>query len=71
MCVHLDPHPVPVRRYPVLGAFHQGGATRDPGGNARWATVAPCARHAISYVVTRPRHVTINEMLIRPTEQER
>jgi NADP-dependent 3-hydroxy acid dehydrogenase YdfG len=26
---------------------------------------------AISYIVTRPRHVTINEMLIRPTEQER
>jgi len=26
---------------------------------------------AITYVVTRPRHVTINEMLIRPTEQER
>jgi NADP-dependent 3-hydroxy acid dehydrogenase YdfG len=26
---------------------------------------------AIVYVVTRPRHVTINEILIRPTEQER
>ena len=26
---------------------------------------------AITYIVTRPRHVTINEMLIRPTEQER
>jgi NADP-dependent 3-hydroxy acid dehydrogenase YdfG len=26
---------------------------------------------AISYIVTRPRHVTVNEMLIRPTEQER
>ena len=26
---------------------------------------------AIAYVVTRPRHVAINEMLIRPTEQER
>ncbi len=25
---------------------------------------------AISYVVTRPRHVAINEVLIRPTEQE-
>jgi hypothetical protein len=23
------------------------------------------------YVVTRPRHVAVNEMLIRPTEQER
>lgn len=26
---------------------------------------------AISYVVTRPRHVTVNELLIRPTEQTR
>ncbi len=26
---------------------------------------------AIAYVVTRPRHVAINEMLVRPTEQER
>jgi NADP-dependent 3-hydroxy acid dehydrogenase YdfG len=23
---------------------------------------------AVCYVVTRPRHVTINEMLVRPTE---
>ena len=26
---------------------------------------------AIVYIVTRPRHMAINEMLIRPTEQER
>jgi NADP-dependent 3-hydroxy acid dehydrogenase YdfG len=26
---------------------------------------------AISYIVTRPRHVAISETLIRPTEQER
>jgi NADP-dependent 3-hydroxy acid dehydrogenase YdfG len=26
---------------------------------------------AITYIVTRPRHVAINEMLVRPTEQER
>jgi NADP-dependent 3-hydroxy acid dehydrogenase YdfG len=25
----------------------------------------------ITYIVTRPRHVAVNEMLIRPTEQER
>jgi NADP-dependent 3-hydroxy acid dehydrogenase YdfG len=25
---------------------------------------------AIAYVVTRPRHVAINEVLVRPTEQE-
>ena len=26
---------------------------------------------AISYIVTRPAHVSINELLIRPTEQQR
>jgi NADP-dependent 3-hydroxy acid dehydrogenase YdfG len=26
---------------------------------------------AIVYIVTRPAHVAVNEMLIRPTEQER
>jgi NADP-dependent 3-hydroxy acid dehydrogenase YdfG len=26
---------------------------------------------AITYIITRPRHVAINEVLIRPTEQER
>jgi NADP-dependent 3-hydroxy acid dehydrogenase YdfG len=26
---------------------------------------------AIAYIVTRPRHVAVNEMLVRPTEQER
>jgi NADP-dependent 3-hydroxy acid dehydrogenase YdfG len=26
---------------------------------------------AITYIITRPRHVAINEILIRPTEQER
>jgi NADP-dependent 3-hydroxy acid dehydrogenase YdfG len=25
---------------------------------------------AVSYVVTRPRHVAVNELLVRPTEQE-
>jgi len=26
---------------------------------------------AILYMITRPRHIAINEILIRPTEQER
>jgi len=31
---------------------------------------APDIADAISYIVTRPRHVAINEILIRPTEQQ-
>jgi NADP-dependent 3-hydroxy acid dehydrogenase YdfG len=25
---------------------------------------------AIEYIVTRPRHIAVNEILIRPTEQQ-
>jgi NADP-dependent 3-hydroxy acid dehydrogenase YdfG len=32
---------------------------------------APDIADAIVYIVTRPRHVAINELLIRPTEQQR
>ncbi len=31
---------------------------------------APDIADAIAYIVTRPRHVAVNEILIRPTEQE-
>jgi NADP-dependent 3-hydroxy acid dehydrogenase YdfG len=31
---------------------------------------APDIADAISYIVTRPRHMAINEILIRPTEQD-
>src|SRR5262249_48113254 len=30
---------------------------------------APDIADAITYIVTRPRHMAVNEMLIRPTEQ--
>ena len=40
------------------------------GSAAAYARASDIA-DAITYIVTRPRHVTINEMLIRPTEQER
>jgi NADP-dependent 3-hydroxy acid dehydrogenase YdfG len=46
----------------VLDAIRsQIGATIEAGDVA----------DAITYIVTRPRHVAINELLIRPTEQER
>ena len=31
---------------------------------------APDIADAIAYIVTRPRHVAVNELLIRPTEQQ-
>ena len=44
------------------------------GLHRRFATMerleAQDVADAIAYIVTRPRHVTINEILIRPTEQE-
>jgi NADP-dependent 3-hydroxy acid dehydrogenase YdfG len=44
------------------------------GMNRRFGTIERLAdtdiADAISYIVTRPRHVAVNEMLIRPTEQE-
>jgi NADP-dependent 3-hydroxy acid dehydrogenase YdfG len=30
---------------------------------------APDIADAIAYVVTRPRHIAVNELLVRPTEQ--
>ncbi len=29
-----------------------------------------CIAEAIQYIVTRPRRVAVNELLIRPTKQE-
>jgi NADP-dependent 3-hydroxy acid dehydrogenase YdfG len=41
---------------------------------SRFSDVQPLESHdiadAIAYIVTRPRHVALNELLIRPTEQE-
>jgi NADP-dependent 3-hydroxy acid dehydrogenase YdfG len=41
---------------------------------ARFATMerlqAPDVAEAIAFIVTRPRHVAVNEILVRPTEQE-
>ena len=49
---------------------------RDPRGDGQRATtssgmVPEDIADAIAYIVTRPRRVAINEVLIRPTEQER
>jgi NADP-dependent 3-hydroxy acid dehydrogenase YdfG len=40
----------------------------------RFADAEPLKAHdiaqVIEYIVTRPRHVVVNELLVRPTEQE-
>jgi len=45
--------------------------TTSPGGGVENILEAEDIADAIVYVVTRPRHVAINEVLIRPTEQVR
>jgi NADP-dependent 3-hydroxy acid dehydrogenase YdfG len=31
---------------------------------------APDIADAVTYIVTRPRHMSVNEILIRPTQQD-
>ena len=45
--------------------------TTSPGGGVEHILKAEDIADAVVYVVTRPRHVAINEVLIRPTEQTR
>lgn len=48
-------------------------AVTERTGDARVSSVRVQAEDissAVSYIVTRPRHVAINEILIRPTEQD-
>jgi NADP-dependent 3-hydroxy acid dehydrogenase YdfG len=45
--------------------------TNAPGGGVETILQAEDIADAIVYVVTRPRHVAVNEVLIRPTEQSR
>jgi NADP-dependent 3-hydroxy acid dehydrogenase YdfG len=45
--------------------------TNAPGGGVDTILKAEDIADAVVYVVTRPRHVAINEVLIRPTEQTR
>jgi NADP-dependent 3-hydroxy acid dehydrogenase YdfG len=37
-------------------------------GDTRWLDPADVA-DAVAYIVTRPRHVAVNELMVRPTEQ--
>src|SRR3954467_8039387 len=46
-------------------------ATQAPGGGVETILRAEDIADAVVYVVTRPRHMAINEVLIRPTEQVR
>ena len=45
--------------------------TAQPGAASTEILKAEDIADAIVYIVTRPRHMAINEMLIRPTEQVR
>jgi NADP-dependent 3-hydroxy acid dehydrogenase YdfG len=48
----------------ILDQLRKGNPIQNP-------LLASDIADAIAYIVTRPRHMGINEMLIRPTEQER
>lgn len=72
------------RRYVRVSLVEPGAVTTELAGHnrpeiqetlkARFAAMqrleASDVADAVSYVVTRPRHVAINEILIRPTDQE-
>ncbi|HTX84323.1 MAG TPA: SDR family NAD(P)-dependent oxidoreductase [Streptosporangiaceae bacterium] len=51
------------RRYVRVSLVEPGATATDLAGHNR--------PEVITYIVTRPRHVAVNEMPIRPTEQER
>jgi NADP-dependent 3-hydroxy acid dehydrogenase YdfG len=48
-----------------------GAVERTVADLGRLDTLINNAGVMLTYIVTRPRHVAVNEMLIRPTEQER
>ncbi len=47
-----------------------GGQAQDPRHQFEWLRPQDIA-DAVSYIVTRPRRTAINELMVRPTEQER
>jgi len=62
-----------VRRYP--GAHRHlreaGGAGRAPREVAQTQKMqAADIAETITFIVTRPRHMSVNEILVRPTEQD-
>ena len=62
----------PGARRPARGVESHGGRKRigQTFAGIERLSAADIA-DAIAYIVTRPRHVAVNEMLVRPTEQER
>jgi len=73
------------RRHVRIGLLEPGATATELAGHnrpevlemmaQRFAGVTPLAAadiaDAIVYMVTRPRHVAVNEMLVRPADQER
>jgi NADP-dependent 3-hydroxy acid dehydrogenase YdfG len=46
------------------------GAAVAAVARRRFESLEPLQAQTIEYIVTRPRHVAANELLVRPTEQE-
>ncbi|HEU0239430.1 MAG TPA: SDR family NAD(P)-dependent oxidoreductase [Micromonosporaceae bacterium] len=72
------------RRYVRVSLVEPGGTDTELAGHnrpevlesirTRFATIerlqAPDIADAVTYIVTRPRHMSVNEILIRPTQQD-
>ena len=52
------------------GIVHTESTADIPGSGYEWLQAADVA-DAVTYLVTRPKHVALNEILIRPTGQDR
>jgi NADP-dependent 3-hydroxy acid dehydrogenase YdfG len=73
------------RRYVRISLVEPGATESELIGHNRQAVLAQLVERfndqerlaaediadAVAYIVTRPRHVAVNEMLVRPTDQER
>ena len=77
-CHNADARSLLVKQQPPRPSEdqHRGLVERaccNTRGRARAVQVRPrprCVADAVTYVVTRPRRIAVNEVVIRPTEQQ-